>query len=201
MVEGSGLSKASTTVWAFMHPCTLTVLCMCRVSCAALLCFLQLETAATAGVVLVLGLIGLLAVNVFSSGFPAIQDGSLPLWSLKVDGHLPEAFAVVGYAFYMQVRPAAQAWQCAHTACNSGQAASGLRKEGDAVLAASLQLYWAVSRCCAEIACVVHGAHTPWLDCCAKAPVRLPRQELQVGPEQDQENFMCAYDPAACGQS
>jgi hypothetical protein len=64
---------------------------------------LQLETAATAGVVLVLGLIVLLAVDAINSRFPAIQDGSLPLWSLKVDGHLPEAFSVVGYAFYMQV--------------------------------------------------------------------------------------------------
>jgi len=72
------------------------------VSCA----MLQLETAATAGVVLVLGLIALLAAEAFNSRFPAIQDGSLPLWSLKVDGHLPEAFAVVGYAFYMQVRAA-----------------------------------------------------------------------------------------------
>lgn len=51
---------------------------------------------------LVLGLIGLLAAEAISSDFPAIQDGSLPLWSLKVDGHLPEAFSVVGYAFYMQ---------------------------------------------------------------------------------------------------
>lgn len=64
---------------------------------------LQLETAATAGVVLVIGLIALLAAEAINSRFPAIQDGSLPLWSLKVDGHLPEAFAVVGYAFYMQV--------------------------------------------------------------------------------------------------
>lgn len=62
----------------------------------------ELETAATAGVVLVLGLIVLLAVDAINSRFPAIQDGSLPLWSLKVDGHLPEAFSVVGYAFYMQ---------------------------------------------------------------------------------------------------
>lgn len=62
----------------------------------------QLETAATAGVVLVLLLIGLLGVKAVEEGFPAIQNGELPLWSLKVDGHLPEAFSVVGYAFYMQ---------------------------------------------------------------------------------------------------
>lgn len=64
---------------------------------------LQLETAATAGVVLVLALIALLGKKAWDAGFPAIQTGDLPLWSLKVDGHLPEAFAVVGYAFYMQV--------------------------------------------------------------------------------------------------
>jgi hypothetical protein len=73
---------------------------------------LQLETAATAGVVLVIGLIVLLAVDAIDSRFPAIQDGSLPLWSLKVDGHLPEAFSVVGYAFYMQVQTAAVGQAC-----------------------------------------------------------------------------------------
>lgn len=65
--------------------------------------FLQLEKAATAGVVLVVGLIGLLAFEAVGEHFPAVQAGELPLWSLKVDEHLPEAFAVVGYAFYMQV--------------------------------------------------------------------------------------------------
>jgi hypothetical protein len=63
----------------------------------------QLEKAATAGVVVVVGLIALLAADAFQQGFPAVQDGQLPLWSLQVDSHLPEAFAVVGYAFYMQV--------------------------------------------------------------------------------------------------
>jgi hypothetical protein len=64
---------------------------------------LQLEKAATAGVVVVVGLIALLAADALREGFPAVQDGQLPLWSLRVDSHLPEAFAVVGYAFYMQV--------------------------------------------------------------------------------------------------
>eukprot|EP00878_Enallax_costatus_P003116 GHUV01003315.1.p1 GENE.GHUV01003315.1~~GHUV01003315.1.p1 ORF type:complete len:487 (+),score=112.67 GHUV01003315.1:283-1743(+) len=62
----------------------------------------ELEKAATAGVVLVLCLIVLLATEAVGRHFPAVQTGELPLWSLKVDGHLPEAFAVVGYAFYMQ---------------------------------------------------------------------------------------------------
>ncbi|KAF6264352.1 hypothetical protein COO60DRAFT_177404 [Scenedesmus sp. NREL 46B-D3] len=62
----------------------------------------ELEKAATAGVVVVVGLIALLATSAVREGFPAVQDGQLPLWSLQVDSHLPEAFAVVGYAFYMQ---------------------------------------------------------------------------------------------------
>eukprot|EP00882_Tetradesmus_deserticola_P021587 GHRQ01023369.1.p1 GENE.GHRQ01023369.1~~GHRQ01023369.1.p1 ORF type:complete len:212 (+),score=81.99 GHRQ01023369.1:248-883(+) len=62
----------------------------------------ELEKAATAGVVVVVGLIALLATKAVQEGFPAVQDGQLPLWSLQVDSHLPEAFAVVGYAFYMQ---------------------------------------------------------------------------------------------------
>lgn len=64
---------------------------------------MQLEKAATAGVVVVVGLIALLAAEAFQQGFPAIVDGQLPLWSWTVDSHLPEAFAVMGYAFYMQV--------------------------------------------------------------------------------------------------
>lgn len=68
----------------------------------ALLIYDQLESAATAGVVLVAALIALLAAEAFKAGFPAIRNGDLQLWSLKVDSHLPEAFAVVGYAFYMQ---------------------------------------------------------------------------------------------------
>lgn len=41
-----------------------------------------------------------------SAGFPAIASGQLPVWGLKPGGHaaLPEAFAVLGFAFYMQVR-------------------------------------------------------------------------------------------------
>jgi hypothetical protein len=63
----------------------------------------QLETAATAGVLLVLALIGLLGAEAVRTQFPAIRDGSLPVWSLRVDKNLPSAFSVVGYAFYMQV--------------------------------------------------------------------------------------------------
>jgi hypothetical protein len=98
--------------------------------------------------VLVLGLIGLLAVNVFSSGFPAIQDGSLPLWSLKVDGHLPEAFAVVGYAFYMQV---GRLRSLASFASQRRQPTVAQWEQ--AMIGSRLQLYCAGSHCWAQTAC------------------------------------------------
>lgn len=62
----------------------------------------QLDKAATAGVVVVVALIALLGTKAVQEGFPAIVNGELPLWQFQLDGHLPEAFAVVGYAFYMQ---------------------------------------------------------------------------------------------------
>ncbi|GBF99780.1 amino acid transporter [Raphidocelis subcapitata] len=62
----------------------------------------QLETAATAGVGLVLGLIALLAVRAAAAGFPGIRDGEVPLWRMRLDGRLPEAFSILAYAFYMQ---------------------------------------------------------------------------------------------------
>lgn len=45
---------------------------------------------------------GILAYQAVARGFPAVASGDLPVWSLKVDRHLPEAFAVIGFAFYMQ---------------------------------------------------------------------------------------------------
>ena len=62
----------------------------------------QLEAAATAGVGLILGLVALLAAKAALAGFPGIADGEVPLWGLRPDGHLPEAFSVLAYAFYMQ---------------------------------------------------------------------------------------------------
>lgn len=62
----------------------------------------QLEAAATAGVALVLCLVGLLGARAVVAGFPAIADGEVPLWSMTPDKHLPEAFSVLAYAFYMQ---------------------------------------------------------------------------------------------------
>ncbi|KAI8464659.1 MAG: transmembrane amino acid transporter protein-domain-containing protein [Monoraphidium minutum] len=62
----------------------------------------QLETAASAGVALVLGLVVLLGVRAVAAGFPGVADGEVPVWRVHVDGHLPEAFSVLAYAFYMQ---------------------------------------------------------------------------------------------------
>lgn len=62
----------------------------------------QLERVATLGVVLVAALSGVLGYQAIAHGFPAIKSGELPLLHIQVDRHLPEAFAVLGYAFYMQ---------------------------------------------------------------------------------------------------
>jgi hypothetical protein len=113
VARGVGLAVSVTQVFRVLGDCALLMQCVQTAEnyhtkhCCTLLftlpLALQLEKAATAGVVVVAGLIALLAADAFEEGFPAIQDGQLPLWSLKVDSHLPEAFAVVGYAFYMQV--------------------------------------------------------------------------------------------------
>ncbi|CAK0750260.1 hypothetical protein CVIRNUC_001976 [Coccomyxa viridis] len=70
------------------------------------LCLLKrmrsLEAAAQAGVVIVGALAAIIAAEAARSGFPAIRSGELPLWGLKAGGDLPEAFAVLGFAFYVQ---------------------------------------------------------------------------------------------------
>jgi hypothetical protein len=60
------------------------------------------QAAASAGVALILGLIAMLGARAAAAGFPGIADGEVPLWGLRPDGHLPEAFSVLAYAFYMQ---------------------------------------------------------------------------------------------------
>eukprot|EP00879_Flechtneria_rotunda_P020873 GHRR01021976.1.p1 GENE.GHRR01021976.1~~GHRR01021976.1.p1 ORF type:complete len:263 (+),score=99.43 GHRR01021976.1:116-790(+) len=62
----------------------------------------SLEAVAAAGVVVVAGLCILLAVKACALGLPAVADGQLPLWSFKVTDELPEAFSLLGYAFYCQ---------------------------------------------------------------------------------------------------
>ncbi len=70
---------------------------MCFLPCA------KFEKAATVGVVVVVALSAIVIYKAVALGFPAIKSGELPLFDLKVDSNLPEAFAVLGFAFYMQV--------------------------------------------------------------------------------------------------
>ncbi|KAK9906824.1 hypothetical protein WJX75_008674 [Coccomyxa subellipsoidea] len=70
------------------------------------LCLLRkmrsLETAAQAGVVIVAALAGIIVTEAAQYGFPALRNGELPLWGIKLSADLPEAFAVLGFAFYVQ---------------------------------------------------------------------------------------------------
>ena len=59
----------------------------------------QFEKAATVGVVVVVALMAVIIYKAVALGFPAVKRGELPVFSLKVDEHLPEAFAVLGFAF------------------------------------------------------------------------------------------------------
>ncbi len=44
----------------------------------------QLETAATAGVVVVLAVIGIVMYEAINAGLPGLASGDVPVWSLKV---------------------------------------------------------------------------------------------------------------------
>ena len=44
----------------------------------------QLETAATAGVIVVLAVIGIVMYEAISAGLPGLASGDVPIWSLKV---------------------------------------------------------------------------------------------------------------------
>ncbi|CAL8462502.1 g2035 [Coccomyxa elongata] len=70
------------------------------------LCLLRkmrsLETAAQAGVLIVMALAGIIVTEAAQYGFPAIRNGELPLWGIQPNADLPEAFAVLGFAFYVQ---------------------------------------------------------------------------------------------------
>jgi len=48
----------------------------------------SLETAATAGVFIVLALAGIIAVEALRAGQPAIASGELPLWELQARPHV-----------------------------------------------------------------------------------------------------------------
>ncbi|KAG2497084.1 hypothetical protein HYH03_005078 [Edaphochlamys debaryana] len=62
----------------------------------------QFEKAATAGVVVVVALCAVIVWRAVDAGFPALASGELSLVDVKLDGHLPEAFAVLGFGFYIQ---------------------------------------------------------------------------------------------------
>lgn len=44
----------------------------------------SLETAAQAGVLIVIGLAGIIVTEAALAGFPAIRSGELPVWGIKV---------------------------------------------------------------------------------------------------------------------
>ncbi|PNH06957.1 Sodium-coupled neutral amino acid transporter 2 [Tetrabaena socialis] len=62
----------------------------------------QFEKAATVGVVVVVALCVIIVERAVALGFPAVASGELDVLALRIDSHLPEAFAVLGFAFYMQ---------------------------------------------------------------------------------------------------
>ncbi|GLC55693.1 hypothetical protein PLESTB_001015400 [Pleodorina starrii] len=62
----------------------------------------QFEKAATVGVAVVVVLCAIIVGRAVAEDFPAVRAGELEVLHVKVDEHLPEAFAVLGFAFYMQ---------------------------------------------------------------------------------------------------
>lgn len=69
------------------------------------LCLLRrmrsLETVAYAGSVVVVAIVAIIMHNSWRQGFPAIHSKELPVWSMKWTPDLPEAFAVLGFSFYV----------------------------------------------------------------------------------------------------
>lgn len=63
--------------------------------------FRQLEGAASAGVTLVAGLVGVLVVVSVRAGMPAYASGAVPVWRVRWTTDLPEAIAVLSFAFYV----------------------------------------------------------------------------------------------------
>lgn len=56
-----------------------TCMLMCKVMPTV-----QLESAATVGVVLILIVLGIIVKTSIGAGLPAIKDGELPLWTFEV---------------------------------------------------------------------------------------------------------------------
>ncbi|KAF5827638.1 transmembrane amino acid transporter protein-domain-containing protein [Dunaliella salina] len=62
-----------------------------------------LEKAGTLGVGVVLVLVALIVTKAIASGMPAVRNGELPLgWGPGGLESMPEGFAILGFAFYMQ---------------------------------------------------------------------------------------------------
>lgn len=61
----------------------------------------SLETAAAAGVGVVVALIAAVAASAVKADFPALRDGELPVWTPRTPAALPEAAGVLGFAFYL----------------------------------------------------------------------------------------------------
>mmetsp|Transcript_4826 Transcript_4826/g.13876 ORF Transcript_4826/g.13876 Transcript_4826/m.13876 type:complete len:470 (+) Transcript_4826:249-1658(+) len=70
------------------------------------LCLLRrmrsLEAAAYAGSVVVVSIIVIIVGDCWRADFPAIRDGDLRVWDMRWTPDLPEAFAVLGFSFYVQ---------------------------------------------------------------------------------------------------
>lgn len=65
----------------------------------------SLERAALAGVFLVLALAAVVVESAIRAKFPAIASGEFPIWTIsqgRVDDQLPEAAAILSFAFYTQ---------------------------------------------------------------------------------------------------
>ena len=74
---------------------------VCQTEHADQLSRVQLETAATAGVVVVLAVIGIVMYEAISAGLPGLASGDVPIWSLKVrcaEVHHPTRPHTAGWA-------------------------------------------------------------------------------------------------------
>lgn len=100
---GSGAAASAVSSWlasskAWLLSCladgqslmvVMTVLVVLPLSCQKHM--RSLETAAAVGMLVVVALLGVLAVGALAAGLPAVMDGQLPLWSLKVGLSVPSA--------------------------------------------------------------------------------------------------------------
>eukprot|EP00884_Botryococcus_braunii_P011112 jgi/Botrbrau1/20000/Bobra.200_1s0008.1 len=70
------------------------------------LCLLRrirsLEFVGMSGIFVVLGLMAVFVSEAVKAGMPAVRSGEFPIWGVQWTSDLPEAFAVMGFAFYCQ---------------------------------------------------------------------------------------------------